>query len=71
MDYERIVCVFTLSLSQILNYVEQMVLDAGKLVEFDTPKNLLAKEKGFLRALVNESEDKEYLIELANKAATG
>lgn len=44
-----------------------MVLDAGKLVEFDTPRNLLGREKGFLRALVDESEDKEMLVELANK----
>lgn len=48
-----------------------MVLDAGKLVEFDTPQNLLKKENGFLRDLVNESEDKEVLIELARKSATG
>lgn len=37
------------------------------LVEFDTPKNLLEKEKGFLRTLVDESENKEALIQLANK----
>ena len=43
-----------------------MVLDAGRLVEFDTPKNLLKNEKGFLRALVDESDDKDKLFELAN-----
>ena len=43
-----------------------MVLDAGRLVEFDTPKNLLNNEKGFLRALVDESDDKDKLFELAN-----
>lgn len=47
----------------------QMMLDAGKLVEFDTPKNLLKKEEGFLRALVDESADKEVLVKLANNAA--
>lgn len=47
-----------------------MVLDAGKLVEFDTPHKLLKKESGFLRDLVNESEDREALIELAYKYAT-
>lgn len=48
----------------------QMVLDAGKLVEFDTPKNLLKKEEGFLRALVDESADKAVLVKLANDAAS-
>jgi ABC-type multidrug transport system fused ATPase/permease subunit len=43
-----------------------MVLDAGKLVEFDSPKMLLTKEGGFLRALVDESADKEMLYALAN-----
>ena len=44
-----------------------MVLDAGRLVEFDSPKNLLQNEIGFLRALVDESEDRDKLFELANK----
>ena len=44
-----------------------MVLDAGRLVEFDTPKNLLKNEKGFLRALVDESDDKDKLFELADR----
>jgi ABC-type multidrug transport system fused ATPase/permease subunit len=42
-----------------------MVLDAGKLVEFDSPKNLLHKEGSLLRALVHESSDKEALHALA------
>ena len=44
-----------------------MVLDAGRLVEFDSPKILLQNETGFLRALVDESEDRDKLFELANK----
>ena len=44
-----------------------MVLDAGRLVEFDTPRNLLKNGKGFLRALVDESDDKDKLFELANR----
>jgi ABC-type multidrug transport system fused ATPase/permease subunit len=47
-----------------------MVLDAGKLVEFDSPKTLLTKEGGFLRALVDESADKEALHALANGSHT-
>ena len=42
-----------------------MVLDAGQLVEFDSPKVLLLKEKSFLRALVDESADKEILYAMA------
>ena len=43
-----------------------MVLDAGRLVEFDSPKNLLKKKDGFLRALVDESDDKEILLKLVD-----
>lgn len=38
-----------------------MVLDEGELVEFDTPKGLLAKNDGVFSALVEESEDREFL----------
>ena len=41
-----------------------MVLDAGQLAEFDTPKNLLLKDGGLLRALVDESDDREALLKL-------
>ncbi|KAJ7071475.1 hypothetical protein C8F01DRAFT_1317450 [Mycena amicta] len=34
-----------------------MVLDAGRIVEFDTPKTLLQNKNGKLRALVDESGD--------------
>ena len=43
-----------------------MVLDAGHIVEFDTPRNLLqAGAKGYFRSLVDESEDKAMLYNLA------
>jgi ABC-type multidrug transport system fused ATPase/permease subunit len=45
----------------------QMVLDAGKLVEFDSPAELLKNEKGLLRSLVDESGDKELLYSMASK----
>jgi len=32
-----------------------MVLDAGKLVEFDTPANLLKRQRGFFKLLVDQS----------------
>jgi ABC-type multidrug transport system fused ATPase/permease subunit len=46
-----------------------MVLDAGRLVEFDSPVALLAKETGFLRSLVDESADKDELVEMAKRKA--
>ena len=43
----------------------QMVLDAGRLVEFDAPRVLLEKEDGYLKALVDESGDREALYSMA------
>ena len=37
-----------------------MVLDAGRLVEFDTPKNLLMGKTGFLRVLVDDAPTRMY-----------
>lgn len=42
-----------------------LVLDAGKLAEFDTPKALLAKG-GIFKTLVDGSGDKELLYQMAN-----
>jgi ABC-type multidrug transport system fused ATPase/permease subunit len=41
-----------------------MVLDAGRLVEFASPKELLEKD-GVLKALVDESADKNILYAMA------
>jgi ABC-type multidrug transport system fused ATPase/permease subunit len=38
-----------------------MVLDAGQMVEFAAPTELLQKEGGLLCALVDESADKDKL----------
>lgn len=43
----------------------QMVLDAGKIVEFDKPSVLLEKEGGFLKSLVDESGDRDALYAVA------
>lgn len=43
----------------------QMVMEAGRLVEFASPKELLQNKKGFFRSLVDESEDRETLLKLA------
>ena len=45
-----------------------MVLDAGHIVEFDRPMVLLKNDKGMLRALVDESGDRDNLVALADKA---
>jgi ABC-type multidrug transport system fused ATPase/permease subunit len=66
MDSDKIVSVlFSCASSVLTDGYYQMVLDAGKLVEFDSPKNLLQKEGSLLRALVDESSDKEALHALA------
>jgi ABC-type multidrug transport system fused ATPase/permease subunit len=42
-----------------------MVLDAGHIVEFDRPSELLKNDKGMLRALVDESSDRVNLVAMA------
>ena len=42
-----------------------MVLDAGNLVEFDSPAVLLSKQDSYFKKMVDESMDKEKLLELA------
>ncbi|KAJ7275443.1 hypothetical protein B0H12DRAFT_1199529 [Mycena haematopus] len=52
-------------LQTIMDADKIMVLDAGRIVEFDTPKELLEKKDGMLRALVDESGDKHTLYKMA------
>ncbi|KLO18945.1 P-loop containing nucleoside triphosphate hydrolase protein [Schizopora paradoxa] len=52
-------------LQTIMDYDKIMVLDNGNLAEFDTPANLIGKENGLLRALVDESEDRDLLVKMA------
>jgi ABC-type multidrug transport system fused ATPase/permease subunit len=44
-----------------------MVLDAGHIVEFDSPSQLLKNDKGMLRALVDESGDRDNLVAMAER----
>ena len=46
-----------------------MVLDAGKLVEFDSPANLLENKEGYLKALVDGSGDKDELYAMSKSKA--
>lgn len=50
-----------MSISQI------MVLEAGKIVEFDSPAALLGKDNGVFKSLVDESEDRDALYAMAAK----
>ncbi|KAE9405091.1 hypothetical protein BT96DRAFT_988645 [Gymnopus androsaceus JB14] len=52
-------------LQTIMDADKIMVLDAGRIVEYDSPKELLKKEEGHLRALVDESADREHLRRMA------
>ncbi|KAF8213507.1 P-loop containing nucleoside triphosphate hydrolase protein [Mycena galopus ATCC 62051] len=52
-------------LQTIMDADKIMVLDAGRIVEFDTPKELLKNKQGMLRALVDESGDKQTLYKMA------
>ena len=49
--------------------VAKMVLDAVCIVEFDKPSELLKLERGMLKALVDESGDKEHLYAMAHGAS--
>ncbi|KAL0950645.1 hypothetical protein HGRIS_007433 [Hohenbuehelia grisea] len=49
-------------LQTIMDADKIMVLDAGRLVEFDSPAALLKNDKSKLRALVDESSDRDTLI---------
>jgi len=52
-------------LQTVMDFDKIMVLDAGRIVEFDTPKTLLSRENGLLRALVDESNDRDILRAMA------
>ena len=43
----------------------QMVLDAGHIVECDSPRVLLEKPGGYFKSLVDESGDKDALYAIA------
>ncbi|KAI0329604.1 multidrug resistance-associated ABC transporter [Cubamyces sp. BRFM 1775] len=57
-------------LQTIMDADKILVLDAGHIAEFGSPSELLKNEKGMLRALVDESGDKDALYAMANAAAS-
>jgi ABC-type multidrug transport system fused ATPase/permease subunit len=56
-------------LQTIMNSDKIIVLDAGNLVEFDSPVNLLKREGSAFKSLVDESGDKEALYMLVKPAS--
>ncbi|KDQ56809.1 hypothetical protein JAAARDRAFT_132140 [Jaapia argillacea MUCL 33604] len=52
-------------LQTIMDADKIMVLDAGRIAEFGSPSELLKNDKGMLRALVDESNDKSALYAMA------
>ncbi|CAL1696193.1 unnamed protein product [Somion occarium] len=55
-------------LQTIMDADKIMVLDAGKIVEFGKPSELLQKDDGILRGLVDESGDRATLYAMAAEA---
>ncbi|KAG8926193.1 hypothetical protein FRC00_003145, partial [Tulasnella sp. 408] len=58
-------------LQTIMTADKILVLDAGRVVEFNTPQALLAKDGSRFKALVDGSGDKDALYELASKKGYG
>ncbi|KAF7365323.1 hypothetical protein MVEN_00404300 [Mycena venus] len=52
-------------LKSVIDYDRIIVLGTGRIVEFDTPSNLLKKKTGHLRAMVDESSDRDLLLAMA------
>ncbi|TDL13954.1 hypothetical protein BD410DRAFT_757430 [Rickenella mellea] len=53
-------------LQTIMDADKILVLDAGKVLEFDSPSELLKKDGGLLKSLVDESGDSEKLYAMAH-----
>ncbi|KAF7314589.1 ATP-binding cassette transporter [Mycena kentingensis (nom. inval.)] len=56
-------------LQTIMDADKIMVLDAGKIAEYDSPRELLKREGSKLRALVDESGDRDVLYQMAGTAS--
>lgn len=52
-----------------MDYDRILVLDGGKIVEFDTPDRLLGRTDGFFKSMVQESGEYEELAEIARVTA--
>ncbi|KAJ6535504.1 hypothetical protein B0H19DRAFT_1271255 [Mycena capillaripes] len=54
-------------LQTIMDADKILILNAGHLVEFGTPRELISQEDARLRGLIHESADREILINMAEK----
>ncbi|KAJ2088014.1 hypothetical protein IW138_004522 [Coemansia sp. RSA 986] len=54
-------------LRTIIDYDRVLVLDKGKVAEFDTPKNLLQKKDGVFRSMCEKTGEYEYLASITNR----
>ncbi|KAJ6584840.1 multidrug resistance-associated ABC transporter [Mycena capillaripes] len=52
-------------LQTIMDFDRIMVLEAGRIIEFVTPSALLQNKAGHLRAMVDESNDRDVLLAMA------
>ncbi|KAJ2662103.1 hypothetical protein IWW48_001999 [Coemansia sp. RSA 1200] len=52
-------------LRTVIDYDRVLVLDKGKVVEFDTPKNLLKNKDGIFREMCEKSGELEHLVAAA------
>ncbi|KDR83119.1 hypothetical protein GALMADRAFT_238944 [Galerina marginata CBS 339.88] len=57
-------------LQTIMDADKIMVLDNGRIVEFDPPQTLLQKKGGYFKSLVDESGDKKALYAMAQRKAS-
>ncbi|KAG8928379.1 hypothetical protein FRC02_006990 [Tulasnella sp. 418] len=64
---DRTLIIVAHRLQTVMGSDKVLVLDAGKVIEFDTPANLLEKEGGSFKALVDGSGDREALYEIARR----
>ncbi|KAF8885698.1 multidrug resistance-associated ABC transporter [Gymnopilus junonius] len=58
-------------LQTIMDADKIMVLDDGKIAEYDTPQALLQKKGGYFSSLVDESGDKKALYAMSERKASG
>ncbi|KAI9501197.1 P-loop containing nucleoside triphosphate hydrolase protein, partial [Coemansia spiralis] len=57
-------------LRTIIDYDRVLVLDKGKVAEFDTPQNLLQNKDGIFRSMCEKSGEYEHLVSAASRKGT-